>query len=81
MALAEVVIDKLNYLWRLVGTAIGFTTFGVGGVILAFLVFPIVRLITPNANIKLVSRKIVSRCFHFFISLLDFLGVYDFDYE
>lgn len=74
-------IHQLNYLWRLVGTAIGFIAFGIGGIVLTFLVFPIVGIVTPKDRIVAVSRKIVSYSFRSFINLLDFLNVYDFDIE
>jgi 1-acyl-sn-glycerol-3-phosphate acyltransferase len=70
-----------NYVWRLIATAISFTVFGVGGIILSFLVFPVFNMVTPKANRKIVSRRIISRSFRAFVSMMQFFGMFDFDVD
>ncbi len=39
---------KLSYCWRLLGTGIGFVSFGIGGLVLGCLVAPSIFLLVKN---------------------------------
>jgi len=72
-------MNALNYLWRLFATGFGFSVFGLGGLILTLIVFPLINLVVPVKSRVRVARKVVSQTFRFFIALIDFLGIFDFD--
>lgn len=71
---------KLNYLWRLFATAICFSLFGVGGLILTLFVFPVQKLcINSEQAQKRTARKTVHYSFRFFIATMAFTRIFDFD--
>jgi 1-acyl-sn-glycerol-3-phosphate acyltransferase len=67
---------KQNYLSRLIGTAIGFSLFGVGGLILCLSAFPIISLVYRNQHLRRDKvRHVISYTFKIFLNMLEFLGV------
>ncbi|WP_230404301.1 MULTISPECIES: 1-acyl-sn-glycerol-3-phosphate acyltransferase [Undibacterium] len=62
--------------WRLFGTAVSFTAFGVGGVLLWLLVFPCLNIFVwqPKRRIRW-SREVIRISFRGFIGLMSGLGV------
>jgi 1-acyl-sn-glycerol-3-phosphate acyltransferase len=68
--------DRLDYAWRVVATGVSFATFGVGGVVMRLLVFPVLGLFVrdPDRRGRLV-RMIIHRSFAGFIGLAQSLGV------
>lgn len=67
------------YYWRLIATAISFTTFGLGGLALR-LFFPLLHLLPGDKHIKARrARKIVHWCFRFFIAQMKFFGIYTYE--
>ena len=72
----------LNYVWRLLGTALGFTTFGLGGVFLTLFVFPVISLKYGNSDkSKQLSRQLIHKSFRLFIKMISVLGLFDFNIE
>ncbi|MFT7682487.1 MAG: 1-acyl-sn-glycerol-3-phosphate acyltransferase [Moritella dasanensis] len=70
----------LNYLWRLFATAICFSLFGIGGLILTVLVFPLQKLcIRGEQAQKRAARKTVHYSFRFFIATMAFTRIFEFD--
>lgn len=68
--------QKLNKAWRIIGTGICFSFFGLGGLILALVVFPVVNIVVKNqARRQEISRGIVKRSFAFFVKMMDVVGV------
>lgn len=67
---------SLNYYWRLIATAISFASFGIGGVCLWFVVFPLVAC-WPGVRLQKINRgqQIVHYSFFIFIGLMHRLGV------
>jgi len=67
---------RLNRAWRIFSTGICFAIFGIGGIIIALALFPIIGIISGNdaAQRKAVQRTI---CWVFkrFVSIMQFLGV------
>lgn len=65
----------LNYLWRLLATGFCFTLFGLGSLVLALTVLPLIRL-WPGDNYQRDSRarKVVHYAFRYFVWQMDVLG-------
>lgn len=72
--------NAFNYLWRLFATATCFSLFGVGGLILTVLVFPLQKLgIRDEQAQKRAARKTVHYSFRFFIAMMAFTRIFEFD--
>jgi 1-acyl-sn-glycerol-3-phosphate acyltransferase len=67
---------KLNYAWRLFGTAVSFTAFGIGGFLLWVLVFPMLSIL-PGSRREKVKRgqHVVHYSFYVFIGLMHRIGI------
>ncbi len=67
---------KINYYWRLIATAIAFSLFGLGGVILPLLALPILYLL-PGGTLKrqIYARKLVHWTFRIYIQIMRLLGI------
>jgi len=78
--MAQKIAEKLSYGWRLLATGFSFFSFGVGGLLLWILVFPVLSLL-PGNSLQKVSRgqKTVHYSFYFFIGLMHRLGVMTYD--
>ena len=64
------------YIWRLIATGASFLLFGLGGIILGYVIFPIVALISSSAEIEtLRCRKMVQLCFRTFVWFMKTSGV------
>lgn len=75
-------LAQLNYCYRIVGTGFCFTVFGVGGLLLSLLVFPLQRLLIPEiGRRKKVARHTVHLGFRFFIGMMRALGIFRFDFR
>lgn len=67
---------KINYYWRLFATGLSFTLFGIGGVILWIVIFPLLNLIpTDKLNKIKRSQRCVHYSFYLFIGIMHRLGV------
>ncbi|MTI11035.1 lysophospholipid acyltransferase family protein [Curvivirga aplysinae] len=72
-------MTNLNYLWRILGTGLCFCLFGLGGVVLTTLVFPVVNLTTKDATLRHErSQKLIHRTFRCFVFLLSGFGLFRF---
>jgi 1-acyl-sn-glycerol-3-phosphate acyltransferase len=72
----------INRGWRLVGTGLSFTVFGVGGLVLALIVFPVISVTSPDEESRTRrARAMVSRSFRSFLWMMHGLGVFDFDVD
>jgi 1-acyl-sn-glycerol-3-phosphate acyltransferase len=67
----------INRYWRIIATGSAFLLFGLGGIILSLLVFPIVRLLYLGNENKRRScaRHIVHKTFKMFIGYMQLLGI------
>lgn len=66
----------LNHAWRIFATGISFTSFGVGGMLLGLVVFPLLILLVWNRRRRSrIARRIVQLAFGTFIQLMRGLGV------
>jgi 1-acyl-sn-glycerol-3-phosphate acyltransferase len=69
-------LTKLFYCWRVLATGFCFALFGVGGLVLRILVFPVlnVTLLNPITRIRVV-RTIIRLTFRLFVGVMHVLGV------
>jgi 1-acyl-sn-glycerol-3-phosphate acyltransferase len=75
-------LPKIFYGWRLLATALCFAVFGVGGLILRFLVFPLLSVVVWNEAQRIsLARATIRRGFGFFINLMHGLGVLRYEIE
>lgn len=69
-----------NYYWRLFATALSFTVFGLGGLLLRILVFPVISFIPVSAEQKkYYAQKCVHTSFYIFIGLMHKIGIMTYD--
>ena len=67
------------YHWRVLAKVIGFVLFGLGGLLLGYVLFPLVSLLSPDRRLaKMRCRRLVQLSFRFFIGLLSKAGVLTF---
>ena len=68
--------SRLNHGWRIVATGLSFFAFGIGGVLLSTLAFPMLALLVRNpARRQTLARRLVQRSFALHIELMRVLGV------
>lgn len=70
----------LNRGWRLLATAVAFTSFGLGGIVLGMTVFPALMLVTRDADrLRHRSQRIVSLAFATFVWWMKTLGLLSYE--
>jgi 1-acyl-sn-glycerol-3-phosphate acyltransferase len=71
---------KIRYGWRLFATGFSFFSFGLGGLLLWLLVFPLLSVL-PGARRQKISRgqRVVHYSFYAFIGLMHRLGIMTYD--
>lgn len=78
---AYILMTRLNHIYRILATGFCFACFGLGGIALSLFVFPLQRLIIRDVERrKLRARYTVHRTFRFFINMMKFVGVFNFDF-
>jgi len=66
----------LNKYWRVCGTGVGFVAFGVGGLALRLVVFPLLNLAVHDEKRRITwARSIIRLAFRGFVDLMRALGV------
>ena len=71
----------LGYGWRLVGTALSFSLFGVIGILLGLLFFPLTRFLPLGSALRReFGCRIVCACFRGFIGFMRLVGVLTYDF-
>ncbi|WP_290884636.1 lysophospholipid acyltransferase family protein [Arenimonas sp.] len=69
-------LERLGHAWRVFGTALSFAAFGLGGVLLGLLVFPLLRLgVRDRARLGRLARRLVQASFAGHVWLMRRLGV------
>ncbi|MDR2213397.1 MAG: 1-acyl-sn-glycerol-3-phosphate acyltransferase [Pseudomonadales bacterium] len=70
------------WLWRLCATGLAFVIFGVGGLVLRLLVFPLQSLLPGDAQERQRrARSTIKRAFRFFVKLLVVMRVMDLEFK
>lgn len=70
------VAARLDFAWRLIGTGLAFALFGLGGLVLGMLVFPLsIVIVRDPAKRQEFSRRLIGGAFRTFIWLMTSLRV------
>ncbi len=84
----DLAADTLNnrpsppWLWRLIATGLSFTLFGLGGLVLRLIVFPLLALLPGDATRhRLRARQTISRLFWLFVQFMYRSGVLTYQVE
>lgn len=77
--MAQAILTRCNYYWRLFFTGVSFLLFAVGGLLLSLLAFPWVLLIPNHRWRQIIARKIVQYTFKFFIQFMRFFGLLSYE--
>src|ERR1041385_6483200 len=73
-------LNQINYHWRMLATGLSFFVFGLGGLFLSILVFPLLWVLVWKRNLRIVlARHIIRFSFRFFIEFMSLLGVLCYD--
>ncbi|MBJ7550337.1 lysophospholipid acyltransferase family protein [Marinomonas ostreistagni] len=67
---------KIEFCWRWFATAFSFFVFGVGGITLSIVAFPILRCLPVTAVRRaFLAKRLIHLIFRFYIEMMRFLGV------
>jgi 1-acyl-sn-glycerol-3-phosphate acyltransferase len=73
-------LERLLRYWRVVGVGIGFVGFGIGGLLLGGLVFPVLGAWPMPAERRArLAKGIIHHAFRSLIGLMNFLGVFSYE--
>lgn len=73
--------QRLNFVWRLVATAVSYAAFGVGGVLI-YALYPMLQLLPIDDQQKQrYGRRIIHWSFKSFIGLMHRLGIYTYEFH
>jgi 1-acyl-sn-glycerol-3-phosphate acyltransferase len=71
-----VLLNALNYAWRLFVTGIAFACFFGGGLVLALTVFPTIAVFARSEERRVrVTQAVIHHTFRFYIAMLELLGI------
>jgi 1-acyl-sn-glycerol-3-phosphate acyltransferase len=71
-------MQNLDHYWRLFGTTLGFVVFGLAGLIMGLILFPLMFVFVPDRDIrKIKARKMIGKAFGAFVWMIKSLGVID----
>jgi 1-acyl-sn-glycerol-3-phosphate acyltransferase len=69
------------FIWRWFGTGLGYVLFGLFGIVLGALAWPILRLFLVSASRRqALCRRLVQACFRTFIAIMSGLGVISYEF-
>jgi 1-acyl-sn-glycerol-3-phosphate acyltransferase len=73
-------LDRVNRQWRVLATGFSFLVFGIGGLILGGVVFPLLQLLVPDGPRRhSISRTILRGAFRLFVELMRGVGVLSYE--
>ena len=73
---------KVNYAWRIFATALGFILFGLGGIILSLVIFPLITLsVHDKQKCHTLAQKVIQKSFRIFIGMLSFSNALSYRFE
>ncbi|MFT4174620.1 MAG: lysophospholipid acyltransferase family protein [Rhodocyclaceae bacterium] len=79
--MADSLGTRLFRLWRIVATAICFTSFGLGGLVLWLIVFPLLDLVVRDKRRRAhAARRIIRLTWRLFIAMMHVLGIYTYEF-
>lgn len=69
-------LDRLSYGWRLMGTGLAFAALGVGGFVLAFTAIPIATVLTRDSQVRARrAQAIIRASLQLYVMMLRLLGL------
>ena len=69
-------MSTLSYIWRLFGTACSFALFGVGGLVIGYIIIPVFAFCVRNPERRIVgTRRIIGRSMRLFVGFMALVGV------
>jgi 1-acyl-sn-glycerol-3-phosphate acyltransferase len=72
----DTLVVRLSRYWRMLATGLSFAVFGVGGLALRIIVFPLLNVAVRRRNLRVTAaRTIIRRAFRAYIDLMRVLGV------
>jgi len=76
-------LSHLNRLWRLIATAISFSLFGIGGVLIPLVIVPFILLVMPSGQVSRHKRGqvLIHHTFGLYIWAMKTLGVLTYHVE
>lgn len=70
----------LSRYWRVLATGLSFAVFGIGGLLLRVLVFPLLNLLVRQPERRvLLAREVIRRAFRTYVEMMRVLGVLRYD--
>ncbi len=73
-------LTNLSYFKRLVATAISFSIFGIGGILVRIIYYPLLHIMPIQKKTEtILSRKMIYYSFKFFIWFMKFSGIYSYE--
>ena len=73
-------MQRLDFLRRLVGTGLSFALFGLGGLLIGLIAFPLIRLVHRNYDRRQrAAQWLIHKTFAFFMDMMHVLGVLDYE--
>jgi 1-acyl-sn-glycerol-3-phosphate acyltransferase len=80
--IGAVMLSRVDCYWRVVGTAFNFFVFGLGGLLMRVLVFPLINLLIWERQLRmLLARNVIRYAFRAFIELLRMVGILRYEVE
>jgi 1-acyl-sn-glycerol-3-phosphate acyltransferase len=77
-----VMLSRVDCYWRVAGTAFNFFVFGLGGLLLRVLVFPLINLLIWERQLRtMLARGVIRHAFRAFIGLLRLVGILRYEVE
>lgn len=76
------VISAFSYVWRLAGTALSFTLFGLGGLVIGCCVIPLIALVVRDRDRRTrVTRALIGSAMRTFVGFMSVVGVLSYRIE
>ncbi len=72
----------IDHIWRLIATTLSFIVFGIGGLIMGVLVFPLLFVfIRDSERRKFIARRLIGKAFGGFWEMMRVMRILDYDVE
>jgi 1-acyl-sn-glycerol-3-phosphate acyltransferase len=72
--------ERLDVAWRVLATGLCFAAFGLGGLVLGILVFPVLGLLVRDRQRRaLLAKRVIRHAFQFFIGMMRRMGVLSYE--
>lgn len=73
-------VERLDRYWRVCATGLCFSTFGLGGLLMRVLAFPLLQLLVRHEGRRtLVAKSVIHHAFRLFVALMVFVGVLSYE--